>query len=121
MDEQIAQVQDADEEAQFIGLLNTEYEAMRLFMEDNPGLYSEFEAKWAKSEEKLQEFTESVTRKRTQDNLLNFIEKNSPIWKSSVKKNIQDGVALQAKADTLGAIDSTVVGDKRDEARAASG
>lgn len=121
VDEQIAQVQDAAEEAQFIGLLNTEYEDMRVFMEENPNLYSEFDSRWAKSEEKFQKFTEGVTRKRTQDNLLNFIKKNAPIWKSSVKKNIQDGTALQAKAETLNAIDGTIVGDKRNEARAATG
>lgn len=119
--EQIAQVQDAGDEAKFLGIVNTEREAMRTFMEANPSLYPEFEAKWGESEVRIQEAAESVTRRRVQDRLQDYIKKNSPIWKATVTKNIQDGIVLQTKVDTLDDVDKEIIGDFRDDAIAATG
>lgn len=119
--EQIAQVQDAGDEAKFLGIVNTERAAMRAFMEANPSLYPEFEAKWGESEVKIQKAAESVMRKRVQDRLQDYIKKNSPIWKATVTKNIQDGVVLQTKVDTLDTKDKIVISDLRDDAKAATG
>lgn len=118
--EQIAQVQDAGDEARFLGIVNTERAAMKTYMEDNPSLYSTFEAKWGESEAKIKKAAESVMRRRVQDRLQDYIEKNSPIWKAIVTENIQNGISLQTKVDVLDEIDKEIIGDFRDDARAAS-
>lgn len=119
--EQIAQVQDAGDEARFLGIVNTERETMIAYMEANPSLYPEFEAKWGESEVRIKKAAESVMRRRTQDRLQDFIEKNSPIWKANVTKNIQDGTILQTKVDVLDTIDKEIIGDFRDDVVSATG